>query len=129
MVTPTLRKIVRVPEEFAKRDRSTSRLLEDIGFPEARDVLKTQDVEQALRDEPCLTDLWLKRGKDQRYAGGWGIECLGGKFTVVSYADGRKARFEDRFKASADFIVRYLCFIGDVQARVGQRSRPRQAAC
>lgn len=127
MITPALRKIVEVPEEYSKHDRSTGRLLEDMGFPEARDLLKTKDVEQILREEPRLVDLWVKRGKDQRYSGGWGIECLRGRYRVVSYGDGHKHPWEeDKFKACAEFVVRYLCFIGEVQLRYGRRRSKRR---
>jgi hypothetical protein len=122
MISPRLRQIVAIPEEYARRDRSTGCLLEDLGFPEARLFLKTEDVEQILNDEPRLAALWIRRGKDQRYAGGWGIECLSGNYRVVSYGDGRKGAWQsDPAKAVAEFIVRYLCFIGDVQMRAARR--------
>jgi len=103
MISRTLRKIIEVPEAYNERNRSTGCLLEDIGFPEARELLKNDDVEQVLRDEPRLVSMWLKRGQDQRYSGGWGIECLGDQFHVVSFADGRKKRFSDPVKATAVF--------------------------
>ena len=124
MVAFPLRKILEVPQEYAKQNRSTGCLLEDVGFPEARGLLKEQDVEKLLREEPHLVDLWLKRGKDQRYSGGWGIECLKGKYRVVSYADGHKRPWgTDRFKACAEFVVCYLLFIGEVQTRYGREKR------
>lgn len=129
MISPRLRRIVEIPEEYARRDRSTGCLLKDIGFPEARGLLKIEDVEQALRQAPHLARLWLGRGSDQRYAGGWGLECLDGRSRIVSYGDGRKSEWtEDRIKALAEFIVRYLGFIGDVQMRSAQRRAARDMA-
>ena len=128
MILQTLKKIVRVPEEFAKRDRSTNCLLEDIGFPAAREELKAGDVEPLLRADQGLVDLWMTRGHDQRFVCGWGIENREGNYTVVSFADGRRIPFQDQYAACAEFLVRYLCFIGDVQARAkGWIKRPRAA--
>ena len=129
MIPARLRKIVALPEEYARRDRSTGCLLQDMGFPEARGLLKTEDVAQILKEEPRLAPLWIRRGKDQRYAGGWGLECLEGRTRVISYGDGRKGAWEsDLCKALAEFIVRYLGFIGDVQMRSAQRRAARHAA-
>jgi len=129
MIPARLRKIVALPEEYARRDRSTGCLLQDMGFPEARGLLKTEDVAQILKEEPRLAPLWIRRGKDQRYAGGWGIECLSGLSRVVSYGDGRAGAWEkDQSKAVAEFIVRYLGFIGDVQMRSARRRAARAQA-
>jgi hypothetical protein len=128
MILQTLKKIVRVPEEFARRDRSTNSLLEDIGFPAARAELKASDVEPLLRADQDLVDLWMTRGHDQRFVGGWGIESRDGHYAVISFADGRKIPFQDRYAACAEFLVRYLCFIGDVQARTKGWARRTRAA-
>jgi hypothetical protein len=85
-------------------------------------------VEQILRENENMAPLWIKRGMDQRYVGGWGIESFDGKFAVVCFANGRKFPFEDRLKACAEFIVRYLGFIGEVQARTKNRAQRSHAA-
>ena len=92
------------------------------------DLLKARDVEEILRENPSLMEMWVARGQDQRYAGGWGIERLEGQFRIVSYGTGQKVKFDDPVKGCAEFVVRYLCFIGDIQVRAGRRARSRHAA-
>jgi hypothetical protein len=109
--------IAKIPERYEHTDRSTACLLEDAGFPDLRGAVNVDDVEQALHAYPELVDQWMKRSQDQRIAGGWGIECEGTDYRVQSYSGGDHLIIEDRFRACAEFIVRYVRFIGDVQAK------------
>ena len=61
--------------------------------------------------------MWFKRGHDQRIAGGWGIECDGDTYRIQSFANGETVVVSNPIRACAEFVVRYVKFIGDVQAR------------
>jgi hypothetical protein len=111
-------RIVHVPELYEAGTRSTAALLKDASLPEADQLLSTQQVEDALRREPELTDLWLERGGDQRLAGGWGIERDGnGAYRVQNFSNGKGLTERNRFRACAEFVVHYVSFIGDVLRR------------
>jgi hypothetical protein len=109
--------VTTIPERFEAGNKSTAILLKEVGFPERRGDLSVEEVEDALRQSPGLADKWLKRGSEQRLAGGWGIEHEGEEYRVQSFSDGRHDLETDRFRACALFVVRYVQFIGDVQAR------------
>ena len=107
----------RIPRRFEQCDCSTATLLEESGFLETPERLTVEDVEQVLEQEPALVDDWLERGRDQRIAGGWGIECEHGEYCVRSFAGGGAFTERDRLHATAQFVVRYLGFMGEVIRR------------
>ena len=114
----TLAEIIsEVPEIYEQSDESTARLLAKTGYLDAPQALTVADVEQALERHPELADRWLERGHDQRLVGGWGIECDHGQYRVQSYASGRHLVEKKKLHAVAEFIVRYVAFIGDVLSR------------
>jgi hypothetical protein len=117
MSTDLAEQVAEVAEQYRHSDRSTACLLEDAGFPELRDALNVDDVEDALKNHPELIDFWLERATDQRVAGGWSIECQGDAYRIQSYSSGEFLVVRDRVRACAEFIVRYSRFIGEVQAR------------
>jgi hypothetical protein len=117
-------RISEVPDIYQHSNRSTAALLKETGYLEAPQALTVGDVEQALEQDPNLAELWLERGMDQRLAGGWGIECAHGQYRIQSYASGRHLLEKDRLHACAEFIVRYVGFIGEVVRR-HQRARTR----
>jgi hypothetical protein len=117
MVSQLAREIGHVPEQYDHGNRSTACLLEEAGFPDARGKVQVDEVEDVLRREPYLIDLWLRRSRDQRYAGGWGIEHAGDDYRVRSFADKTVLGWKDRTRACAEFVARYVQFIGEVQAR------------
>jgi hypothetical protein len=117
-------RISEVPDIYEHSNRSTAALLEETGYLEAPQALTVGDVEQALEQDPNLAELWLERGMDQRLAGGWGIECVHGQYRIQSYANGRHLLEKDRLHACAEFIVRYVGFIGEVVRR-HQQARTR----
>ena len=110
-------KISRIPRRFEQCDCSTAALLEETGFLEAPERLTVEEVEQVLEQEPDLADDWLERGRDQRMTGGWGIEREHDKYCVRSFAGGGAFTEEDRLHATAQFVVRYLGFMGEVIRR------------
>ena len=103
-----------VPELYEQGDESTARLLLRSGYLDQPQALTVEDVEDALRRDPDLADRWLERGRDQRLSGGWGIECDHGQYKVQSYAGGRGLVEKKKLHAVAEFIVRYVAFMGDV---------------
>lgn len=107
-----------VPLRYQTEEMSTACLLEDAGFPERRDELRVEDVEQALVASPDLVPLWLARGDDQRLVGGWGIQRDGHSYRIRKFSGGESIVVKDSLRACAEFIVRYTKFIGDVQARM-----------
>jgi hypothetical protein len=110
-------RISEVPERYEKSNESTAHLLGQTGYLDAPSALKVEDIEQALARHPELADRWLERGHDQRLTGGWGIECDHGQYRVQSYANGRHLLERQKLHAVAEFIVRYVAFIGDVLRR------------
>ena len=110
-------KVSEVPKLYEEGDKSTACLLEDFGFPERRKDVTVEDVEAVLKRRPGLTDLWLRRCQDQRLAGGWGIEHERDHWRIQNFADCRHLEVKDRIRACAEFVVRYVRFIGEVQAR------------
>ena len=117
MSTAIAHAVAEVPERFEHSERSTGCLLKELGFPEARAALHVDDMLEALQAQPELMDHWLDRGSDQRLAGGWGLECEGDLYRVHNFSSGESLLFPDRVRACAEFIVRYVRLIGDVQAR------------
>ncbi len=117
MTSALAEQVSEVPRKYEMGQKSTARLLKDVGFPEKRQALSVEDMERALAEDPDLAVLWFKRGNDQRFAGGWGIECEGEEYRIQSYDGGGGVIVHDRLRACAEFVVRYVTFIGDVQAR------------
>lgn len=111
-------KISEVPRLYAEGNKSTARLLKDFGFPEQRQAVTVEDVEAVLVRRPRLAELWFKRGRDQLLAGGWSIERQGDHWRIQNYSDHRQLDVKDRTRACAEFVVRYVAFIGDLQARL-----------
>jgi len=73
-----------------------------------------------LKEDPKLAELWLERGRDQRLAGGWGIEQEHDHYRVQSYSSGQYLVARNRLHACAEFIVRYVGFIREtVKRRAG----------
>ncbi len=117
MASQIAQTIGHMPEQYAKGGKSTARILEQAGFPAARDRVRVDDVEEVFRREPYLVDLWLRRAHDQRYAGGWSIECTDDCYRVRRFGDKTVLTLRDRTRACAEFAARYVRFIGDMQAR------------
>ena len=117
MVSQLAQKIGRLPEQFSEGKKSTSRILEEAGFPETREQLKVDEVEEVLRTEPKLVDLWWRRARDQRLSGGWGLERSDGIYQVRNFTDRQTFSLKSRVRACAEFVVRYVKFIGDIQAK------------
>jgi hypothetical protein len=118
-------KVSEVPDLYDKENKSTACLLRDIGFLDAPQPLKVEEVEDALSRHPALADRWLERGRDQRLTGGWGIECDHGQYRVQSFSSGRHLMERKKLHAVAEFVVRYVSFIRDVMERY---RRPRRHA-
>jgi hypothetical protein len=110
-------KISEMPELYERGDESTARLLLRSGYLDSPQALTVEDVEEALRRHSDLADRWLERGRDQRLAGGWSIECDHGQYRVQSYAGGSALVEKKKLHAVAEFIVRYVRFIGDMLSR------------
>ncbi len=110
-------RISEVPELYEEGDESTARLLLDSGYLDQPEALTVEDVEDALSHRPELADRWLERGHDQRMAGGWGIECDHGQYRVQDFAHGASLVEKKKLHAVAEFIVRYVAFIGDELSR------------
>lgn len=117
MTSALAQKISEVPELYDQRDESTATLLKETGYLQSPQALKVEDVEDALSQEPELAERWLERGQDQRLAGGWGIECEHGQYRVQSFGSGMHMLDTNRLHATAEFIVRYVGFMGDVLQR------------
>ena len=88
-----------------------------MGFPITGQSVSVERVAQALKQEPRLAELWLERGHDQRFAGGWGLKQDGGHYCVHNFSDGTSLWFDDRWHSCAEFVVRYVKFIGEVLER------------
>lgn len=107
----------KVPQLYETGSKSTATILKDAGFPEARHFLSVEELEHVFRQAPHLMDLWLVRARDQRLAGGWGIERETEAYRVQDYASGKGFVVADRCKACAEFVARYVGFIGEVLAK------------
>jgi hypothetical protein len=117
MTSALAERIGKIPKLYEAGDKSTASLLKDAGFPERRKSVTVEEVEDVLKREPDLIDLWLKRCQDQRLAGGWGIEREAGAYRVQSFSSGKSLVVQGRPHACAEFVVRYVSFIGEVLAR------------
>lgn len=113
------KKISMLPAAYEGSDKSTAVLLHDVAPPDVLGNLPAAHIEQVLKAEPQLVDLWFKRGSDQRISGGWGVEGANGDYRVQSFSDGQCLHFEDRAEACAAFIVRYVSYIAKISARRG----------
>jgi len=113
------RQVSEVPLAYENSDRSTACLLKEAGLPAGEERLSVDEVTHVLEEEPRLADLWLERGADQRVGGGWGIECSGAEYTIKNFGDGRSFAVQNRLRACAEFLVRYVGHIRDVLARTG----------
>jgi hypothetical protein len=110
-------RVSEVPDAYEHGNLSTARLLADAGYLETPQSLTVGDVEAALEEDPNLAELWLERGRDQRLAGGWGIEQTLDHYRVQNYSSGQYLVEQDRLHACAEFIVRYVGFIHAVVRR------------
>jgi hypothetical protein len=117
MTSKLAERISAIPKLYEAGDKSTASLLKDTGYPERREPVTVEDVENVLKREPALIDLWLKRCQDQRLVGGWGIEHEAGAYRVQSFSSGRSLVVRDRLRACAEFVVRYVSFIGETLTR------------
>ena len=111
-------KISEVPKLYAEGNKSTARLLKEAGFPGNRDCVTVEEIETVLKQRPRLAELWLTRCHDQLLAGGWGIEHRDDHWHIQNFSDHRHLDVKDRMRACAEFVVRYVGFIGAVQARL-----------
>lgn len=110
-------RISEVPDAYEHSNLSTAQLLAETGYLEKPLWLTVGDVEEALLEDPNLAEMWLERGRDQRLAGGWGIEHDHGHYRVRNYSSGQYLVEPDRMRACAEFIVRYVGFIREVVRR------------
>lgn len=110
-------RISEIPQAFERRDVSTATLLKESGYLESSGELKVADVEEVLSQDPELADRWWLRGHDQQLVGGWGLDRCENRYRVQSYGTGRHMLENDRLHATAEFIVRYVGFMGDVLHR------------
>jgi len=110
-------RVSEVPDAYEHGNLSTVKLLAEAGYLQKPQTLTVGDVEEALAEDPNLAELWLERGRDQRLAGGWGIEHDQGRYRVQNYSSGQCLMEQDRLHACAEFIVRYVGFIHDVVTR------------
>jgi hypothetical protein len=117
MTLELARKVSEVPKLYEEGNKSTARLLREFGFPEQRASINVDDVEAALKHDPRLAELWLRRSHDQLIAGGWSIDQEDGHWRIQNLSAHSCLDVEDRIRACAEFVVRYVAFIGDVQAR------------
>ncbi|MGH7968750.1 MAG: hypothetical protein ACREIC_08495, partial [Limisphaerales bacterium] len=111
-------KISEVPKLYVEGNKSTACLLKGFGFPERRKDVTVEEIETVLKRRPRLADLWLARCRDQLFAGGWGIEHQDDHWRIQNFSDRQHLEVKDRIRACADFIVRYVGLIGEVQARL-----------
>ena len=116
-------RIVHLPENYEHGNRSTATLIRDSGLLEKPEELQPETVEEILRDEPELTESWLKRWGDQRIAGGWVMDCEGKSYRLKNFASGRSVLITDKFHAIAEFIVRYVRRIQDVVVKYEPQGR------
>ena len=116
-------RVSEVPDAYEHSNLSTMRLLTESGYMDTPQTLTVGDVEEALVEDPNLAELWLERGRDQRLAGGWGIEHDRGHYRVQNYGSGQYLVEQDRLHACAEFIVRYVGFIHEVVTRHTRRPR------
>lgn len=123
MVLELAESVSRVPRLYAASEKSTACLLKEAGFLDRRDYLSIDDVETILQREPQLADLWFERATDQRPVGGWGLEIDPVGFRVQNYTNGDCIHHRDRIRACAEFVVRYVNFIGDVIAKCRKQTR------
>ena len=104
-------RVSEIPDAYEHSNLSTAQLLAETGYLDRPQSLTVTDVEVALGEDPNLAEMWLERGRDQRLAGGWGIEQEHDHYRVQSYSSGRYLVERDRLHACAEFIVRYVGFI------------------
>jgi hypothetical protein len=117
MSSELARKVGMLPATYETSNKSTAMLLRDVGHPDALRDLSEAQVEQVLRADPKLIDLWFKRGADQRLSGGWGVDGADGEYRVQNFANGECLQFHDHAEACAAFIVRYVACIADANNR------------
>jgi hypothetical protein len=107
-------KICHIPEAFNETECSTAQLVERSGILEQPDALAESEIAEILRQEPKLADMWLERGGDQRFVGGWVMDCRGRSWHLKSFALGKDVTFADRYQACAVFVVHYIGLIREV---------------
>jgi|SRR6516225_9716761 hypothetical protein len=104
-------RVSEIPDAYDHSNLSTAQLLAETGYLDRPQALTVGDVKTALEEDPCLSELWLERGRDQRLAGGWCIEHELDHYRVQNYSTGKYLVERDKHQACAEFIVRYVGFI------------------
>ena len=122
--------ISKIPERFDAGNKSTARLLKEARFPQRRSDLSVEEVEDVFRQSPGLTDQWLRRGSEQRFAGGWGIERENGTYRVQCFADGHSEIEHDRLRhahcLSFDMCISSATFLlGRYKPEASDAAEPR----
>jgi hypothetical protein len=117
MASELAERIAHVPKLYQGGEKSTAALLKEAGLPDAEAPVSVSEIEDTLKREPELAELWLERGRDQRFAGGWAIERADGVYRIRSYSGGGGLVEQNRFKACAEFIVRYVSVIREAMRR------------
>jgi hypothetical protein len=110
-------RIGHLPQAYDASECSTATLIKQAGYLESPDGLDVEGMEEILHDEPGLIEDWLKRWGDQRIAGGWVMDCEGKAYRLKNFDSGKSFLIEEKEKAFAEFIVRYVRRIGRVIAK------------
>jgi hypothetical protein len=114
-INSVVTKVIEIPIDFKKGDKSMYTLVIDSGYPEVYEHVLEGIIEQALENKPDLINEWIILSENQRIPEGYYLRNEGEKF-IVSYfstKDGykeAKTEYPSIGKACSAFIKHKIEF-------------------
>jgi hypothetical protein len=90
---------------------SLADLLKRSGYLSESTPIAREKIVAHLRDRPELIDAWRILSDDQRTRQGWVFRPSPDGSRVYLYPDGPSMKFQDKFEACAEFILRYAALL------------------
>ncbi len=111
-ISKTIEKIIYIPSDFHKQDKSWNTLLTESGYLYNYPNIKEQDIEDVLKINPHLVKEWLRFSADSRSSSTWYFTKGSEGFCFVGHWPEGKEYIElntkDEFKACAYFILKQI---------------------
>jgi hypothetical protein len=111
MNSETIERLCNLPLDFRIGTVSVAELLKRSGYLSVSTPIAREKIAAYLRDKPELIGAWLILSEDQRVKRGWVFQQSQDGCRVYMYLDGPSMKFQDKFDACAEFIMRYAALV------------------
>ena len=114
--------ICRFPRLYSQEGLSPREIVKKSGYWEFRDEISIADIEDEIRSDPELIDLWIRFTDDKRWTPGWGLGREDEGFRVFYVFRGGKTELE---KAYADGCAACARMVRFEMEGIGTRTKDR----